>query len=110
YLAACYKQWNEAVREGLGQGKEKLIPVEGSDGYAWVKKAIILRGQDPEMEFAAALITLEGSHRDHQDQVRRAMAGAKQDPLLAQNLATHVLGNQSPVISGILARTKAAKN
>ena len=41
------------------------------------------------MEFAAALITITGSDRDHSDHVERAMAGAKTDPLLAQNLASN---------------------
>jgi hypothetical protein len=40
------------------------------------------------MEFAAALITLKGPESDHRDHARRAMAGAKSDPLLAQNLAS----------------------
>ena len=58
------------------------------DGYTWVKKAISLRGQDPEMEFAAALITLKGPESGHRDHARKAMAGATNDPLLAQNLAS----------------------
>jgi hypothetical protein len=41
------------------------------------------------MEFAAALITFSGSERDHNDHVEKAMAGAKTDPLLAQNLASY---------------------
>jgi hypothetical protein len=64
-------------------------PAVGLDGYGWVRKAISLRGADPEMEFAAALITLKGPESAHQDHVRKAMAGAKNDPLLAQNLATN---------------------
>ena len=40
------------------------------------------------MEFAAALITLPGPESDHRDHVQKAMAGAKFDPLLAQNLAS----------------------
>lgn len=78
YLAEAYKQWI---------GKDEPNPATGVDGYSWVKKAISLRGQDPEMEFAAALITLNRPESDHLDHVRRAMAGASNDPLLAQNLA-----------------------
>lgn len=80
YLAETYKQW-------IGEGEPN--PAKGLDGYGWVKKAISLRGSDPEMEFAAALITLAGPERDHNDHVEKAMAGAKGDPLLAQNLASH---------------------
>jgi hypothetical protein len=77
YLAETYKQW-------MGRGEPN--PAMGLDGYGWVKKAISLRGADPEMEFAAALITLSVSESDHNDHVEKAMAGAKADPLLAQNL------------------------
>jgi hypothetical protein len=45
-----------------------------------------MRGEDPEMEFAAALISFQDSNRNHNDHLQRAMAGAKTDPLLAQNL------------------------
>jgi len=79
YLAEAYKQW---MRNG------EPNPARGLDGYAWVKKAIQLRGSDAEMEFAAALITLSGPDGEHRDHVEKAMAGAKRDPLLAQNLAS----------------------
>jgi hypothetical protein len=39
------------------------------------------------MEFAAALITMEGSQNEHQEHVQKAMAGAKGNPLLSENLA-----------------------
>jgi hypothetical protein len=64
-------------------------PAAGLDGYAWVKKAISLRGQDAEMEFAAALITLKGPEGDHRAHAQKALAGAKNDPLLARNLASN---------------------
>jgi hypothetical protein len=80
YLAETYKQW-------LGEGESN--PARTLDGHSWVRKAISLRGSDPEMEFAAALITFIGPERDHNDHVEKAMAGAKDDPLLAQNLASH---------------------
>jgi hypothetical protein len=60
-----------------------------------VKKAIGLRGSDPEMEFAAAVISFIGSPRDHIEHVERAVAGAKTDALLAQNLASHF--NRQPI-------------
>jgi len=70
-------------------GRGEPDPALGLDGYGWVKKAISLRGSDAEMEFAAALITLSVSESDHNDHVEKAMAGAKTDPLLAQNLSSH---------------------
>jgi hypothetical protein len=80
YLTEAYKQW-------LGKGEPN--PASSLDGYGWVRKAISLRGSDPEMEFAAALITFSTSERDRNDHVDKAMAGANTDPLLAQNLASY---------------------
>ena len=79
YLAETYKQW-------MGSGPN---PAQGLDGYGLVTQAIRLRGADPEMEFAAALITLGGPERDRKDHVDKAMAGAKNDPLLAENMAAY---------------------
>ncbi len=78
YLTETYKQW-------MGDGPN---PAKGLDGYTWVNKAISLRGSDPEMEFAAALIALTGSDSDRNLHVEKALAGSRTDPLLAQNLAT----------------------
>jgi hypothetical protein len=78
YLAETYKQ---SMREGTN-------PARGLDGFAWVKKAIALRGSDPEMEFGAALIALTGSESERNLHVDKAMVGAKTDPLLAQNMAS----------------------
>jgi len=80
YLAEAYKQW-------LGKGEPN--PATGLDGYSLVRKAISLRGSDPEMEFAAAMITLSGPDSAHRDHVQKALAGSKSDALLAQNLASN---------------------
>lgn len=83
YLIETYKQW-------IGKGEPN--PASGLDGYGLIKKAIGLRGTDPEMEFAAALVTLAGPDREHREHARKAMAGAQNDPLLAQNLASTPAG------------------
>ncbi len=79
YLVETYKQWI---------GKNEANPALGIDGYTLVKKAIRLRGSDPELEFAAALITLAGPESDHREHLQKAVAGAKNDSLLARNLAS----------------------
>jgi hypothetical protein len=79
-------------------------PGANLDGYALVKKAISLRGQDPEMEFAAALITLEGPLSDHQQHVLKATAGAKDDPLLAQNLKSHFMGDGGMTVAELFSK------
>ncbi len=89
YLAETYKQWF---------GASEPNPAAGLDGYALVKQAIRLGGQDPEMEFAAALITLKGPESEHQEHARNAMAGSKNDPLLAQNLASDFHGQTTSAL------------
>src|SRR6184192_520658 len=95
YLAESYKQWI---------GKDQPNPAAGIDGYSWVKRAISLRGKDPQIEFAAALITIGGPAKDCQKHAQKAIAGAKTDPLLAQNLATHLMGKQGKTVSEMFAR------
>jgi len=51
YLAEAYQQW-------LG---EKIRTCKrASTEFTWDEEAILLRGNDPQMDFAAALITLRG--------------------------------------------------
>ena len=94
YLAECYKQaswltqhtdWLKAT-EGVGNARANVAMK--IDGYEWVREAIVLRGSDPQMEFAAALMTTEGARSEHNQHLQNAMAGAKADALLARNLAS----------------------
>jgi hypothetical protein len=92
YLVECYRQaswlhqhtdWLKASGDATGANLAMKI-----DGYEWVRKAIALRGGDPQMEFAAALMTTEGARGEHDRHLQNAMAGAKADAVLARNLAT----------------------
>ncbi len=109
YLAECYKQW---IGKNLPHMTDNLPmdanPAANLDGYAWVKKAIGFRGQDPEMEFAAALITLEGPQTDHQQHVLKATAGAKDDALLAQNLKSRYLGYGGLTVAELFSKATKA--
>ena len=98
YLAEAYKQW-------LGTENN---PAQRFDGYALVKLALQRRGSDPQMEFAAALISVGNTSIDGQEHAEKAIAGAKNDPLLARNLAAHFLGAQSETLSAMITRTKMA--
>lgn len=85
YLAACLAQLDVDIDGKPGEA-------DGVVGYAWIKEALKLSGNDPEMEFAAALATHPGmrdSKRDLFEQHIR-LAGADSDPLLAKNLKTHL--------------------
>jgi hypothetical protein len=94
YLAESYKQasWLHQHTDWLkAAGGDKTAHANvaaGVDGYEWVQKAIALRGSDPQMEFAAALMTTEGARAEHERHLRNAQAGAKADALLARNLAS----------------------
>jgi hypothetical protein len=91
YLVECYRQaswlrqhtdWLKASGDAGANFAMKI------DGYQSVRKAIALRGTDPQMEFAAALMTTEGAREEHDRHLRNAMAGAKADAMLARNLAS----------------------
>jgi len=101
YLAETYKQW-------LGEGARN--PANGVDGYALVKKALQLSGDDAQMEFAAALITLGGPGvAEHQEHAAKAIAGAKTDELLKRNLKSHFLGS-GQTLAEIISEKTVAKN
>jgi hypothetical protein len=91
YLVECYRQasWLRQHTDWLkASGDTSANLSMNIDGYEWVRKAIALRGTDPEMEFAAALMTTEGARGEHDRHVQNAMAGAKADAMLARNLAS----------------------
>jgi hypothetical protein len=89
YLIETYRQLEMAFRvsrDGVNRGNW-VNAAARFGGYAWVKKAISMRGGDAEMEFAAALITTENWRQDYPQHVAKARAGMKEDPLLAENVA-----------------------
>jgi len=98
YLAETYKQW-------LGSENN---PAQRFDGYALVQLALQRRGNDPQMEFAAALISVGNASINGQEHAEKALAGAKNDSLLARNLSAHFLGAQSETLSAMITRTKMA--
>jgi hypothetical protein len=107
YLAETYKQWIGQNMPHMTDGmRMDSNPAEGVDGYAMVKKAIALRGKgdDPQMEFAAALITLSGTAEEHRQHAEKAVAGAKSDSLLARNLATRFIGPQTETMAELFVK------
>jgi hypothetical protein len=107
YLAETYKQW--IGQNWMRVSTDEQNPAAGVDGYAFVKKALALRGpsqngNDAQMEFAAALITLSVSRSEHREHAEKAIAGAKSDPLLAQNLASRFNGPKSELMSEMFAK------
>jgi len=101
YMVETYKQANLNWKK-LPSGKYDPVfipnPASGLDGYAWVVKAINLRGQDPEMEFAASVITAWPRQKSYDAHLRKAVSGATDGSLLAKNLVTH-FGKQGTTIA-----------
>jgi hypothetical protein len=105
YLTETYKQWIGRNLPHMTDGmRMDSNPAAGVDGYALVKKAIALRGSDPQMEFAAAMITLSGPQDEHRQHALKAISGAKTDSLLAQNLAIRFIGPRTETMSELLAK------
>jgi hypothetical protein len=112
YLVECYRQW---IGQNLPHMTDGLRmdpnPAANLDGYAWVTRAIGLRGSDAEMEFAAALISLTAPHKnDLRGHAERARAGAPSDPLLAENLSIRFVGNRGETIAEMFSEVPTPKN
>ena len=89
--------------------KDFANPTQNLDGYALVQKALELRPNDAQINFAAALITLEGHVSDHQHYAQAALAGASSDALLARNLSVRFMGPQSETMAELLTRNVSMK-
>lgn len=100
YLAEAYKQW---------MGKDEPNPALGLDGYALMRHALESGGDNAQMNFAAALITLQSSDEAHRMFVQKTLAGAKNDSLLARNLAMHFHGPQSETMADLIAAGTSQK-
>lgn len=86
YLAETFKQTSVHVG-GLAAVAANI------DGYELVKRSLTMRGTDPTIEFAAALMTAGPSKKAaHAEHKRKAQAGAVADTLLARNLRSHLAG------------------
>lgn len=60
--------------------------VKDLDGYAMIKKSLLIQPGDPALEFAAALIASDRHRAAYQEHAQRARDGAEKDALLARNL------------------------
>jgi hypothetical protein len=102
YLAETYKQYEWI-------SKSNNDPAHNFDGYARIQQALQLRPDDPQMNFAAALVTLDAPGSGQQGYAKKAFAGAASDPLLARNLATHFMSPQSETMSQMISRNSNVK-
>ena len=82
YLAQCFDQLG--VKTGLECGS-----ADGIIGYAWIRRALELSPDDPELEFAAAMMTVLAGPRPHQRHVARTRKLADAGSLVLANLEVH---------------------
>lgn len=103
YLLETYRQ--------LGTLAKQNFVANSESGYSMVQRALKLRGNDAEMEFAAALIAQSRSNGSGREHLQRALAGAREGSLLARNLVSHaqllgMRGNSVPELRASLDTTK----
>jgi hypothetical protein len=89
--------------------KDFVSPAQSLDAKILVDKAIHLRGNDPQMEFAAALVTLGVPGDEHHAHTQKALAGAASDALLARNLSAHFMNPQSETMAQMISRNASVK-
>jgi hypothetical protein len=102
YLAQTYKQY-----EWISKSNNE--PAHNFDGVARIQQALQSYPNNPQMNFAAALVTLDLPNSGQQDYAKKALAGAASDPLLARNLSTHFHGAQSETMSQLISRDSNVK-
>jgi hypothetical protein len=108
YLVECIHQGNWTFQKlPSGAMEQKPNVAMNLDGYAWVLKAIQLKGQDPQMEFAAALITEWPRQKSYEEHLRKAVAEAQDGSLLAKNLVLR-FGNHASTIAELRAQVGGA--
>lgn len=89
--------------------KDSSNPAQALDAYTLVKKALAGQPNNAQLQFAAALITLNGPAADHLQYAQSAIAGAKSDPLLARNLSNHFRGTDSETMAQVISRSVETK-
>ncbi len=100
YLDACYKQAGY---------KSSINTPSLAEGYAMVRKGSgHLGGNNPEIEFALAIISEHPRQSTHQEHLRRAIEGAQEGSLLARNLILH-FGKPGQKLSALRAQVAAVK-
>jgi hypothetical protein len=69
-----------------GQHRTEAKQSAEIDGYAWITRAIELRNDDADLQFAAAMVTALANTPEHAAHVQRARELGAADELLVRNL------------------------
>ena len=121
YLVETCKQVNGTYQKTAAGGwrwQEADNPAMSMEGKSWIAKALSLRANDPQMQFAAAvtsctemsngLCTNSSEERVQREHVERALAGLQEGSLLARNLMAR-FGGRGGTIDELRARFEAGK-
>jgi hypothetical protein len=89
YLTETFRQITmlEGEREFREGARALRAALNGTDGYSLVKKTLIMRPNDPAIEFAAALIARGTRQASFTEHAAKARQGAERDALLARNIS-----------------------
>jgi hypothetical protein len=88
YLIETMKEASWAY-QGTGEVTRYPNVAMNLDGYPWVTRALAAGGNNPQIQFALALMVLGRRDLDsHHEYAQAALIGAKTDSLLARNLTT----------------------
>ncbi len=82
YMIACLKQNGVTLDFPAGTAS-------GNPGYAWVKQALVLDGENAGLHFAAVLVTVGTGGREYAAHLAKAKALAGDGTLVARNLSAH---------------------
>lgn len=88
YIIEAFRQIGRYGQADIFRDRAPIVRelINGLDGYALVQKSLLVRPNDPALEFAAALIASDRNRTAYQSHAQRARAGAASDALLARNL------------------------
>jgi hypothetical protein len=103
YLIEATKEAGWGYHGGDSSGRPNVAM--NLDGYSWVTKALASSHDNPEIEFALALITMGRSDlKSHGEYARAALAGASADSLLARNLTGYFIGERGDTMVALLKK------
>src|SRR5258707_944692 len=89
---------------GAAQAGPPLICHTIEIGQAKSLRRAALRGDDPLMKIPPTLKTLSRPPNEHRTHTKKAIAGAKTDSLLAQNLSARFIGPQTETMSQLFVK------
>jgi hypothetical protein len=105
YLIEVTKEVGRTYHTMTGRAGQPNLAMN-LDGYPWVARALAASGDDPEMEFAAALMVLGRNDLEtHREHAQKALEGGRGDALLARNLDAFFAGTRGDTMTALLAKS-----